>query len=180
MSNDIVAHLDWLPTFAAMAGDADLTERLKDGTSLDGRQYRVHLDGYNLLPMLTGEGASPRKDFFCFNDDGNIVAMRYDHWKVVFLEQRAQGTLRIWAEPFTELRVPKIFNLRTDPLERADITSNTANYWRMSRVFLLVPAQAQADAFLKTFIAFPPRQEVQNYTLSKVMEMMRLAASGAA
>jgi arylsulfatase len=99
---------------------------------------------------------------------------------VVFLEQRAEGTLRIWAEPFTELRVPKIFNLRTDPLERADITSNTYYDWLMSRVFLLVPAQFHAGQFLRTFIEFPPRQEVQNYTLSKVMETMKQAASGAA
>ncbi len=180
VSNEIVAHLDWLPTFAAMAGDADLKERLKQGAELDGRQYKVHLDGYNLLPHLTGGGPSPRKDFFYFNDDGDIVALRYDNWKVVFLEQRAEGTLRIWAEPFTELRVPKIFNLRTDPLERADITSNTYYDWLMSRVFLLVPAQAQAGAFLKTFLEFPPRQEVQNYTLSKVMAMMRQAAAGGA
>ena len=140
----------------------------------------MHLDGYNLLPYLTGEEAkSPRQGFFYFSDDGDLVALRYDNWKIVFLEQRAPGTLRIWAEPFVPLRVPKIFNLRTDPFERADITSNTYYDWLIDHVFLLVPAQAIVAEFLATFKEFPPRQKAASFTIDQVMEKMSETAGGA-
>jgi arylsulfatase len=130
VSNEIVQHHDWLPTFVAMAGEPDVVEKLKQGYDAAGKHFRAHIDGYNLLPYLTGkEKSSPRKGFIYFDDDGDLVAVRFDNWKVVFMEQRCEGTLRVWPEPFVALRVPKIFNLRTDPFERADITSNTYYDW---------------------------------------------------
>ena len=128
ISNGIVQHHDWLPTFLAMAGDTEVMEKLKNGYKAIGRTYKNHIDGYNLLPYLTGEVTeSPRNFYFYFSDDGDVLGIRFDNWKFVFMEQRCQGTLQVWAEPFIRLRVPKIFNLRTDPYEFADITSNT--YW---------------------------------------------------
>ncbi len=126
VSNEIVQHHDWLPTFLAAAGEPDVMDKLKIGYQANGKTFRVHIDGYNLLPYLTGQEAkSPRPGFIYFDDDGDLVALRFDNWKIVFMEQRVPGTLRVWAEPFVPLRLPKIFNLRTDPFERADITSNT-------------------------------------------------------
>jgi arylsulfatase A-like enzyme len=126
VSNGIVQHHDWLPTFLAAAGEPDIVEKLKKGHQAAGKTFKVHLDGYNLLSYLTGqEQESPRKGFMYFSDDGDLVAVRFDNWKVVFMEQRAPGTLAVWAEPFVALRLPKLINLRTDPFERADITSNT-------------------------------------------------------
>ena len=128
VSNEIVQHHDWLPTFLAAAGEPDVVEKLKQGHEAAGKTFKVHIDGYNLLPYLTGEEEqSPRQGFIYFSDDGDLVALRFDNWKLVFMEQRAPGTLELWAEPFVPLRVPKLFNLRTDPFERADTTSNT--YW---------------------------------------------------
>lgn len=178
--NDIVAHLDWFPTFAAIAGDTTVKERLLEGTELDGRHYKVMLDGYNILPLLKGEARSPRDGFFYFNDDGDLVALRYDNWKVVFLEQRAEGQLRVWAEPFTELRVPKIFNLRTDPFEFADVTSNSYYDWLLNKAFMLVPAQMLTGRFLETFRDFPPRQKAASFTLTRVIEKLQQGASGSA
>ena len=126
VSNAIVSHLDWLPTMLAMAGVPDIKEKLLTGYQAGKETYKVHLDGYNLLPYLTGEEKKgPRKEFFYFSDDGDLTGLRYDNWKFVFAEQRAPGTLQVWAEPFTHLRVPLIYNLRLDPYERANITSNT-------------------------------------------------------
>ena len=134
VANGIVQHHDWLPTFLAMAGDPDVVDKLKKGYQAIGRTYKNHIDGFNLLPYLTGEAKeSPRNFFFYFSDDGDVLGIRFDNWKIVFMEQRTRGTMAVWAEPFTPLRLPKIFNLRTDPYEFADITSNT--YLR------LVPAQ---------------------------------------
>jgi len=130
VSNEIVAHLDWAPTLLAAAGVPDVKEQLLKGMEVGDTTFKVHLDGYNLLPYLTGQTTkSPREEFFYFNDDGGLDALRYDNWKIVFSEQRIEGTMRIWAEPFVTLRLPKIFNLRTDPYERADITSNTYYEW---------------------------------------------------
>ena len=121
-----------------MAGEPDIVEKLKKGHKADGKTFKIHIDGYNLLPYLTGkEKKSPRKVFIYFSDDGDVVALRYDNWKVVFMEQRCQGTLRVWAEPFTPLRVPKLFNLRTDPYERADITSNTYYDWFLHHAYII-------------------------------------------
>ena len=128
--NEIVQHHDWLPTFLAMAGAPDVVDKLKKGYKAIGRTYKNHIDGFNLLPYLTGkEKEGPRNFFFYFSDDGDMLGMRYDNWKLVFMEQRCQGTMQVWAEPFTRLRMPKIFNLRTDPYEFADVTSNTYYDW---------------------------------------------------
>jgi arylsulfatase len=170
VSNEIVSHHDWLPTLAAAAGMPDVMDRLKAGYAIGDRTFKVHIDGYNLLPYLTGqESRSPRKGFFYFSDDGDLLALRYDNWKMVFAEQRAQGTLRLWAEPFTHLRVPKLFNLRTDPYERADVTSNTYYDWFFDHAFLAIPAQALVGEFLATFKEFPPRQKAASFTVDQVM-----------
>ncbi len=149
MSNEIVQHHDWLPTFLAAAGEPDIIEKLKKGhkAGADGKtKYKVHIDGFNLLPYLTGEvDTSPRRGFFYFSDDGDLVAMRFENWKAVFMEQRCQGTLRIWAEPFTTLRVPKLFNLRTDPFEYADITSNTYYDWLLRHDFFIFYMTGDGD-----------------------------------
>lgn len=170
ISNELVAHLDWLPTLVAIGGDAGIKDKLLKGHKVGDATYKVHLDGDNLVPYLTGQTPkSPRKSFLYFNDDQQLTALRYDNWKVVFMEQRVQGTMRIWAEPFVNLRVPKIFNLRTDPYERADITSNTYYDWLMDHVFLLVPAQDFVGRFLATFKDFPQRQKASSFNLDEVM-----------
>ncbi len=141
-SNEIISHQDWLPTILAIAGEPDIAEKLKKGHKIGSKTYKVHLDGYNLLPHLTGKDAkSPRKGFLYFTDDGDVAALRYDNWKMLFMEQRVQGTLKIWQEPFVVLRVPYIFNLRMDPYEHAQITSNT--YLRLD-VQAHLPARAGA------------------------------------
>ncbi|WP_319547685.1 arylsulfatase [Desulfogranum marinum] len=179
VNNEIVHHMDWLPTFAAIAGDKTVKEDLIQGTKLGNKDYKVHLDGYNLLPMLTGKtDESPRKEVFYFSDDGDLTALRYDDWKLLFMEQKAVGTFRVWMEPFVPLRVPLIFNLRRDPYERASLTSNTYYDWLLDRAYLLVPAQTYVGQFLSTFQEFPPRQEAASFSLDKVME--KLTANGGA
>lgn len=174
ISNEIVSGLDWLPTLVAAAGGGDIKEKLLDGLTVGGKKFNVHLDGYNILPYLTGEAeASPRESFFYFNDDGQLVGMRFRNWKLVFLEQRATGTLRVWAEPFTSLRLPKIFDLRADPYEQADITSNTYYDWLLDHAFLLVPAQEYVGKFLATFAEYPPRQKPASFNLDEVMETLQ-------
>jgi arylsulfatase A-like enzyme len=173
ISNGIISHHDWLPTFLAAAGAPDIVDKLRQGHQVGTATFKVHIDGFNLLPYLTGEEeVCPRLGFFYFSDDGDLVAMRYDNWKIVFMEQRATGTLQIWAEPFTVLRVPKIFNLRTDPYERADGTSNTYYDWLIDHVYLLVPAQQLVGQFLATFAEFPPRQKAASFTIDQVMDKL--------
>ena len=139
-----------------------------------GRQYKVHLDGYNFLPHLTGqEEKGPRKEIFYFSDTGELTALRYNDWKAIFLEQKVKGTLRAWIEPWTVLRVPLIFNLRRDPYERAYFTSNTYYDWLIDRVFFLVPAQAYVAQFLATFKEFPPRQKPASFSIDQVMEKLQ-------
>ena len=172
--NDIVSHSDWFPTMLAAAGVEDIAGQLKEGVDLGGTTYRVHLDGFDQLPYLTGEAdKSPRQHFFYVTDDGDLAAVRFDNWKLVFLEQRAAGTLQVWAEPFTQLRIPKIFNLRTDPYERADITSNTYFDWILDHAWVAVPMQAYVASMLQTFAEFPPRQEPASFSLDQVLEKMR-------
>jgi hypothetical protein len=172
--NEMIAHHDWLPTILAVAGDAQITDKLVKGYKVGDMTYHVHPDGYNLLPLLTGQtDKGPRKSFIYINDDQQVVALRYENWKIVFEEQRAEGTLRIWAEPFTPLRVPKIFNLRTDPYERADVTSNTYYDWLMDHVFALVPAQAFITDFIMTFKDYPQRQKAENYNLEEVLRRLQ-------
>jgi arylsulfatase len=138
-----------------------------------GRNYKVHLDGYNILPLLTGEAEeSARKEIFYFSDDGDLTALRYGDWKLIFMEQKAEGTFRVWMEPFVELRVPLIENLRRDPYERAEITSNTYFDWVLDRAYLLVPAQAYVGKFLETFQEFPPRQKAASFSLDQVMDKL--------
>jgi arylsulfatase len=173
-SNEIVHHMDWLPTFLAAAGNPDIKEQLLKGVNANGRNYKVHLDGYNMMPLLTGKvEEGPRKEIFYFSDDGDLTALRYDDWKMIFMEQKATGTFRVWMEPFVPLRVPLIENLRRDPYERATITSNTYYDWLLDRAFLLVPAQAYVAQFLKTFKDYPPRQKAASFSLDQVMEKMQ-------
>jgi arylsulfatase len=177
-SNAIVHHMDWLPTFLAAAGDPDIKQQLLEGISANGRSYKVHLDGYDILPMLTGAtDETERHEIFYFSDDGDLTALRYDDWKMIFMEQKASGTFRVWMEPFVELRVPLIENLRRDPYERATITSNTYYDWLLDRAFLLVPAQAYVADFLATFKEFPPRQKAASFSLDQVMEKMTEGAT---
>ncbi len=175
VSNEIMHHMDWLPTFLATAGVPDIKAQLKKGgVQAIGRQYKVHLDGYNFLPYLTGqEDKGPRKEIFYFSDTGDLTALRYNDWKVMFLEQKAKTTLRAWIEPWTVLRVPLIFNLRRDPYERAYFTSNTYYDWLIDRVFFLVPAQAYVGQFLATFKEFPPRQKPASFSIDQVMEKLQ-------
>jgi arylsulfatase A-like enzyme len=173
VNNGMISHMDWLPTLLAAAGETDVKDKLLKGHSAMGRRYKVHLDGYNQLPYLTGQAdMSPRQEFFYLSDDGGLTGLRYDNWKLVFMEQRKRGTLGVWAEPFTALRVPKIFNLRTDPYERADGTSNTYWDWMIDHAFLLVPAQDYVAKFLSTFRAYPPRQKSASFSLDQVMRQL--------
>ena len=167
ISNEIMHHMDWLPTYAAVAGNPDIKEQLKTGgVRAIGREYKVHLDGYNFLPYLTGETkTAPRKEIFYFSDDGDLTALRYDEWKVIFLEHRYPQTLQAWAEPWTELRIPLLFNLRRDPYERANITSNTYWDWYIDRSFLMLAAGDYTTKFLATFEDFPPRQKAGSFTI---------------
>jgi arylsulfatase len=175
VSNEIMHHMDWLPTFLAVAGEDDVKEKLLTGHTAIGRDYKVHLDGYNFLPFLTGkEKTGPRDEIFYFSDDGDLISLRYKDWKLVFMEQRTVGTLKLWANPFTELRMPLIFHLRRDPYERAQITSNTYYDWMLDRAYLLVPAQAYVGEFLKTFEEYPPRQKAASFSLTDVMEKMKI------
>jgi arylsulfatase len=176
VSNEIMHHMDWLPTFLAAAGDADITEKLLKGHKAGSNKYKVHIDGYNFLPHLTGkEEKGPRNEIFYFSDDGDLTALRYQDWKLIFMEQRVEATLQAWAEPFVPLRVPLIFNLRRDPYERAQLTSNTYYDWLIDRAYLLVPAQAYVGKFLGTFKEFPPRQKPASFSLDKVMETLQSA-----
>ncbi len=174
ITNEIVHHMDWLPTFVAAAGNPNIKSELAaGGVQAIGRTYKVHLDGYNILPMLTGQTEeSPRHEIFYFSDDGDLTALRYDDWKLIFMEQKATGTFRVWMEPFVPLRVPLIFNLRRDPYERAEETSNTYYDWLLDRAYLLVPAQTYVGNFLATFQEFPPRQKAASFSLDQVMEKL--------
>ncbi len=173
ISNDIMHHMDWLPTLLAAAGNDDIKEDLLEGYEANGRDYRVHLDGYNFLPRLMGEAdEGPRKEVFYFTDDGDLSALRYGDWKLIFMEQKIPQTFRAWIEPFTPLRVPLILNLRRDPWERAPLTSNTYFDWLMDRAYLLVPAQEYVGNFLMTFKDYPPRQKAASFSLDQVMEKL--------
>lgn len=178
VSNEIMSGMDWFPTFLAAAGNNAIKEQLLNGKSVNGRSYKVHLDGYNFLPFLTGEAKTgPRKELFYFSDDGDLTALRYDDWKVIFMEQRQAGTLAVWANPFTPLRIPLIFNLRRDPYEEATITSNTYYDWLLDHAFLLVPAQRIVGDFLGTFKEYPPRMKAASFSLDKVMDQLNSPGS---
>jgi arylsulfatase A-like enzyme len=172
--NDICAHEDFIPTFAAANGDTDLAERLTKGTTLNGKTFKVHLDGYNLLPFLKGDvKESPRKDFFYWSDDGDLMALRYRQWKIAFLEQNTQispeAPVGVWTGQFTKLRVPKLYNLRSDPFERGPESIEYAPR-ATHRVFVQVPAQALVAKYLDSFKDFPPRAKPASFAVSDVME----------
>ncbi len=170
--NGIVSHQDWLPTLLAAAGVPDVKERLLHGHQAGDKNFEVHLDGYNMLPFFTGESSeSPRKEFFYVSDDGQLMAVRYEDWKLVFMEQRAK-TLALWAEPFVTLRFPKIFHLRRDPFERADDSSNTYWDWVIDHGFVAIPAQTYVKQMLDSFRDFPPRQRPASFNLDRVMEQL--------
>jgi arylsulfatase len=166
--------MDWLPTFAALAGAGDVKTQLLDRYSALGRSYKNHLDGYNTLYYLMGETEqTPRQEIFYFSDDGDLTALRFNDWKAVFMEQRQETTLAAWANPFTPLRVPLLFNLRRDPFERAQLTSNSYYDWLLDHVFLLVPAKPYVAKFLSTFKEYPPRQKAASFSIDQVMAMMQ-------
>src|SRR6187551_2272163 len=175
VSNDIVSGLDWLPTLMAAAGDPDIKDKLLKGYQVGSKTAKVHLDGYNQLSYLTRQQPnSARKEFIYFNDDGDLVALRYENWKFVFEEQRAPGTMRIWAEPFTKLRVPKLFDLRSDPYERADVTSNTFyDFFLSDGAGPFIASQAIVAPFLATFKEFPPSQRPSSFSIDQLVENMQ-------
>lgn len=178
--NGIVSHNDWFVTLLAAAGEPDIAEKLAQGTELAGSDYKVHLDGHNQLDYITGQvETSPRRHFFYVSDEGDLTALRFDNWKIVFLEQRAEGTLAVWLDPWVVLRAPKIFNLRTDPYERADRTSNTYYDWMLDRIFLLVPAQAYVAKMLQSLAEFPARQKPASFTIDQVIAKLEDATAGA-
>jgi arylsulfatase len=169
--NDIFSHQDWLPTLLAAAGEPQIKEKLLAGHRAGRRDYKVHLDGYNQLPLLTGTGPGARREMFYFTDDGDLAALRYDHWKLHFMVQEHHG-FKVWERSFTTLRVPMLFNLRADPFERAT-ESVSYDHWRMERIFALVPAQAYVGRFLESFKDFPPRQRPGSFSLGDAMERLR-------
>ena len=160
----------------AAVGEPDVKEKLKAGHETNGKTFKNHLDGYDFLPYLTGEAdKGPRKEFFYFSDDGQLVGLRYNKWKLVFAEQRAQR-FRVWSEPFVPLRIPKLFNLRTDPFERADTDANNYDTWWVRRVFTLVPAQTFVGEFIETFEDFPPRQKPAKFNVDEALSKLRDSA----
>jgi len=173
--NDIVSHEDWVPTLVAAAGNPNVKEQLLGGYQAAGKTFTVHLDGYNLTDYLAGKAPDPRKEFFYFNDDGSLVGLRYNQWKVVFTEQRAEG-LDVWQDPFVPLRFPKLFNLRSDPFETADHESINYGKWRVEHAFVLVPAQAYVGQFLGTFRDYPPRQKAGSFSLDNALEALQSGA----
>ena len=176
--NGVGAHEDMLPTLLAAVGDPDIKGKLLKGHAIGGTTYKVHLDGYNLLPWLKGDAAeSPRQEFLYWNDDGKLVALRHAQWKVVFAEQRGHS-LDVWQDPFVDLRFPKLFNLRTDPFERADHEAIDYGRWRVDRAFALVPAAAYVGQWLQSFKEFPPRQKPASFSINQVMEKLQEGNSG--
>jgi arylsulfatase len=177
--NDIFAHEDMLPTLLAAAGDANVKEKLLKGMQVGNKTFKVHLDGYNITDALAGKGPSPRHEFFYFNDDGSLVGLRYDQWKVVFAEQREHG-LNVWEEPFVGLRFPKLFNLRSDPFETADHEGMDYNRWRVEHLFVLVPAQQFVGKFLGTFKDYPPSQKPGSFSIDGALEALQKGTQGGA
>ena len=173
VSNEVMSHLDWVPTLMAAAGEDNIAAKLKQGHRVGDKTFKVHLDGYNFLPHLSGTQArGPRREFFYFSDDGVLVATRIDDWKLVFAEQRARR-FDVWRDPFVTLRIPKVFHLRRDPLERADTDSNSYNLWWDKKI-APVGAQAQVAVgrFIQSLQQFPPRQRPGTFTVDQIMESL--------
>jgi arylsulfatase len=175
--NDVFAHEDMLPTLLAAAGDPDVKEQLLKGKAVGGKTFKVHLDGYDITDALAGRSPSPRHEFFYFNDDGSLVGLRYDQWKVVFAEQREHG-LDVWEEPFVALRLPKLFNLRSDPFETADHEGMDYERWRVEHLFVMVPAQEYVGKFLTTFKEFPPAQKPGSFSIDQALESLSATSGG--
>ena len=174
--NDICAHEDLIPTFAAAAGEPDLVAKVMKGYQANGKTFKVHLDGYNLMPFLKGEvKESPRKEFIYWSDDGDLMAIRYEQWKAAFLEQHTEISPKtpvgVWQGQFTKLRLPNLYNLRTDPFERGP-TSIYYGDWMAHRAFIQVPMQGFAAKWLESFKEFPPRQKPASFNLDEVMRKM--------
>lgn len=170
--NDICSLQDFIPTFAAAAGEPDLVEKVKRGYKIGDKTYKVHLDGVNLMPFLKGDvKESPRQGFLYWSDDGDVLAVRVRDWKIHFLEQRAPGGIGIWREPFAQMRIPKLFNLRSDPFERAD-QSIFYDKWTADRVFIQVPAQAVVRQWIESFKEFPPRAKSASFTVDQIVESL--------
>jgi arylsulfatase A-like enzyme len=170
--NEIISHEDWLPTLLAAAGQPNVKESLLKGANVGGTTYKVHLDGYDLLPALQGQAKEwPRKEFLYWNDDGDVCGLRYSNWKLVFMEQRSHG-FDVWQDPMVVLRVPKLFNLRSDPFERADHEGMGYGRWRIDRIYTLAPAMAYVGGWIQSFQEFPPRQKPGSFNLSRAMEKL--------
>jgi arylsulfatase len=179
VSNEIVSGLDWMPTLLAAAGDTEVKQNLLGGHTVGGTTYKVHLDGYDILRYLTGEEPrSSRREFIYFSDDGDLLGLRYENWKWVFAEQRTPGTMAVWNDPFTHFRMSKMFDLRADPYERADITSNTYWDWAIDHAFLCVPSQVYIVKFIETFEEFPPRQKPASFGIDQALEALQKTAAG--
>jgi len=174
ISNEVFSHTDMLPTLAAAAGEPDIVEKLKKGHKAGGKTFKVYIDGFNLLPLLKGEvKENPRKGFLYWSDDGDLMALRVGNWKVHFMVQHAHG-LGVWKKPFESLRAPDIYNLRSDPYERAtEDASMFYDKWAADRSFLMIPAQAIVGEFLKTFEEFPPRQKPASFSIDHALEKAR-------
>jgi arylsulfatase len=169
ISTDMFSGLDWFPTLLAAAGDPTIKDRLLKGTDIGGTAFKVHLDGYNQLDYLSGKGKDPRTEFAYFDDDGDLVAFRHGDWKGVFSEQKKPGGFAVWYEPLTAYRIPKLFNLRMDPYERADVVSDQYDDWRVKNAYLMGYVNLKAAAFLQTFKDYPPSQIPASFTIDQVV-----------
>jgi arylsulfatase len=183
-SNELISGLDWFPTLLAAAGDTNVKDLLLKGGSVGNKTFKVHLDGYNQLPYLTGQQEhGARSEFYYFNDDGELVAMRFDFmqagatsktaWKIVFCEQRAPGQLEIWANPFTCLRLPRIFNLRMDPYEHAQISGTGYEAWWTDNAYITAEGVRRAAGFLQTFVEYPPSQTPGSFSIEGISDQVK-------
>ena len=174
VSNEIMSNLDWAPTLIAAAGDSDIVEKLKEGKTIEDKVYKVHMDGHNFMPYLTEKvEEGPRDRFFYFSDDGDLLALRFKNWKVHFMVQEQEGTLEVWQREFRNLRVPYMFNLRTDPFESATITSNTYWDWVFQHSYIIYPLPEVVGEFLGTFKEFPPRQKAASFTIGNALDALQ-------
>src|SRR5688572_29619698 len=175
--NEITSHEDWVPTLVAAAGEPKVTDKLLTGHKAADKNFKVHLDGYDQRDLLSGAGPSKRKEYFYWTDDGNLAGLRYERWKLAFLEQRAEG-LDVWQDPLIVLRFPKLMDLRADPFERAQSDAGDYARWRVEHAFALVPAQAFVARHLKTYVEFPPRQKPGSFSLDQVLEKLHNHGGG--
>ena len=176
--NEIMSGMDWMPTYLAVAGDTKVKEDLLKGKKVGDKIFKVHLDGYNFLPYLTGQTEKgPREELFYFSDDGELMALRYNDWKVTFMKQNSTGTMETWSKPMETMRIPWIYNLRRDPYEFATVTSNTYWDWYLDHVFLLLPASEYVGKFIGTFKEYPPRMKAASFNLGDTMDKLATPSS---